>query len=83
MNDKDAPVEPIDTPDPIELAAIEFESPGRFAVHNPAPITPDTAQWEPAPFVLGEHERLERFSQPQQARAHVLALIQLDRKSVV
>ena len=41
MNDKDAPVEPIDTPEAIELAAIEFESPGRFAVHNPAPITPD------------------------------------------
>jgi hypothetical protein len=82
MNDKDAPVEPIDTPEAIELAAIEFESPGRFAVHNPAPITPDTAQWEPAPFVLGEHERLERFSQPQQARAHVLALIQQAQRNL-
>ena len=82
MNDKDAPVEPIDTPDPIELAAIEFESPGRFAVHNPAPITPDAAQWEPAPFILGQHERLERFSQPQQARAHILALIQQAQRSL-
>ena len=82
MNDKDAPVEPIDTPDPIELAAIEFESPGRFAVHNPEPITPDAAQWEPAPFILGQHERLERFSQPQQARAHILALIQQAQRSL-
>ena len=35
MDNQDAPVEPTDTPQPIELAAIEFESPGRFAVHNP------------------------------------------------
>lgn len=64
MDKQNAPVEPIDTPKSSELAAIEFESPGRFAVHNPEPITPDVAQWEPAPFILGQHERLERFSQP-------------------
>ena len=82
MNDKDAPVEPIDTPDSIELAAIEFESPGRFAVHNPQSVTPDAAQWEPAPFILGQHQDLQRFSQPQEARAHVLALIQQAQRSL-
>lgn len=82
MNDKHAPVEPIDTPEAIELAAIEFESPGRFAVHNPEPFTPDAAQWEPAPFILGQHERLERFSQPQEARAHILALIQQAQRNL-
>ena len=82
MNDKDAPVEPIDTPEAIELAAIEFESPGRFAVHNPQSVTPDAAQWEPAPFILGQHQDLQRFSQPQEARAHVLALIQQAQRSL-
>lgn len=82
MNDKDAPVETNDQPEPSELAAIEFESPGRFAVHNPEPVLPDAAQWEPAPFILGEHDRLERFSQPKEARAHVLALIQQAQRSL-
>lgn len=82
MNDKNAPVELIDTPAALELTAIEFESPGRFAVHNPQSVAPDTTPWEPAPFVLGQHERLERFSQPQEARAHVLALIQQAQRSL-
>lgn len=82
MNDKHAPVETFDTPEPSELAAIEFESPGRFAVHNPESVTPDVAQWEPAPFILGQHEHLERFSQPQQARAHILALIQQAQRNL-
>lgn len=82
MNDKDAPVDTIDTPEPIELAAIEFESPGRFAVHNPEPVTPEAMQWEAAPFILGQHEPLERFSQPPEARAHVLALMQQAQRSL-
>ncbi|TXR40743.1 histone acetyltransferase HPA2 [Ectopseudomonas mendocina] len=82
MNEKDAPVELIDTPAALELTAIEFESPGRFAVHNPQSVTPDAAQWEPAPFILGQHQDLQRFSQPQEARAHVLALIQQAQRSL-
>lgn len=82
MNDKDAPVEPIDTPEAPELTAIEFESPGRFTVHNPQPTTADTAQSEPAPFILGQHDPLERFSTPQEARAHALALIQQAQRSL-
>lgn len=82
MNDKDAQVETNENPQPEELAAIEFESPGRFAVHNPEQTTADIPQWEPAPFILGQHERLERFSQPQEARAHVLALLQQAQRSI-
>ena len=82
MNEKDAPVELIDTPAALELTAIEFESPGRFAVHNPQSVTPDAAQWEPAPFILGQYQDLQRFSQPQEARAHVLALIQQAQRSL-
>ena len=82
MNDKDAPVEATDTPAASELIAIDFESPGRFAVHNPEPVSVDAAQWEPAPFILGQHERLERLSKPQQARAHVLALIQQAQRNL-
>jgi hypothetical protein len=82
MNDENAPSEPTDCPEPLELPAIEFQSPGRFAVHNPASPSGDSPQAEPAPFVLGEHEPLERFSQPEQARAHALALLQQAQRSL-
>lgn len=82
MDKHNAPVETIDTPAHNELAAIEFESPGRFAVHNPEAATPDAAQHEAAPFILGQHERLERFNQPQEARAHALALMQQAQRSL-
>jgi len=82
MDDKDAPVEMNDIPQPLELAAIEFESPGRFAVHNPEPQAPDSPQWEPAPFLLGHHRQLERFIQPQHARAHALALLQQAQRTL-
>lgn len=82
MDNQDAPVEPTDTPQPIELAAIEFESPGRFAVHNPQQSAADATPGEPAPFVLGRHTALERFGQPQEARAHVLALLLQARRSL-
>lgn len=82
MDDKNALVETTDTPEPQELPAIEFESPGRFAVHNPEQTVTNSPQWEPAPFQLGHHEQLERFSQPQDARAHVLALLQQAQRSL-
>ena len=82
MDKQNAPFDLNDTPEPNELAAIEFESPGRFAVHNPEPHTPDAAQWTPAPYLLGQHDRLERFSQPQEARAHTLALIQQAQRNL-
>ncbi|WAJ39886.1 histone acetyltransferase HPA2 [Pseudomonas sp. GOM7] len=82
MNDKHVPADTIDTPESMEMAAIEFQSPGRFAVHNPEPVTPEARQWDAAPFILGQHERLERFSQPPEACAHVLALMQQAQRSL-
>ena len=63
-----------------ELPAIEFQSPGRFAVHNPQ-NQPGIASEprEPAPFLLGTHANLERFSRPEQVQAHALALLQQAR----
>lgn len=82
MNDQDVPTDATDSQEPQGLPAIEFQSPGRFAVHNPQPIIADGERAEPAPFVLGEHLPLERFSQPAEARAHALALLQQARRSL-
>jgi len=82
MNDENAPSEQPESLEPIELPAIEFESPGRFTVHNPAGQSSDSPRAEPAPFVLGVHPDLERFSQPEAARAHALALLQQAQRSL-
>ena len=39
----------------LELPAIEFDSPGRFAIHNPAAETTLSTRPEPAPYLLGKH----------------------------
>jgi len=73
---------PIDANEP-ELPAIDFQSPGRFAVHNPDNQPGVTAEpREPAPFVLGSHVDLERFSRPEQAQAHALALLLQARQNL-
>jgi hypothetical protein len=82
MDNKNASSEQPESPEPTELPAIEFQSPGRFSVLNPQPVTPDGPLTEPAPFVLGSHTKLERFSQPELARAHALALIQQSRRTL-
>ncbi|MVW75863.1 DUF7931 domain-containing protein [Pseudomonas xionganensis] len=82
MDEENAPRETTESNQPAELAAIEFESPGRFAVHNPSGLPADIAQAEPAPFALGAHTALERFNQIEQARAHALALLQQARRSL-
>ncbi|KAF1056714.1 MAG: hypothetical protein GAK44_00120 [Pseudomonas delhiensis] len=72
-----------DKPDaPEELPAIEFFSPGRFSIHNPDSEAPEPAAWEPAPFRLGENEAIHRFSEPEAARAHALALMQQAQRSL-
>ena len=64
---------PNDTNEP-DLPAIDFQSPGRFAVHNPPnPPSLSTEPREPAPFLLGSHVELQRFNRPEQAQAHALA----------
>ncbi|BCD88336.1 hypothetical protein PSm6_47430 [Pseudomonas solani] len=65
-----------------ELPAIEFQSPGRFEVHNPVPDLREPAPWEPAPFTLGEHGDLQRFAKPEDARPHALALLQQAQRSL-
>jgi hypothetical protein len=82
MNDENAPPDATESQEPIELPAIEFQSPGRFAVHNPPSQPGDGPRAEPAPFILGAHPHLERFSQPEQARAHALALLQQAQRSL-
>ncbi|CAD5109427.1 DUF7931 domain-containing protein [Zestomonas carbonaria] len=67
---------------PEDLPAIEFQSPGRFVVHNPPALPREPERWEPAPFRLGAHAPLERFSHPDAARAHVLALLQQAQRSL-
>lgn len=78
MHDVNAPE---DEPDSI-LPAIEFQSPGRFSVHNPSTTTRPDDSDEPAPFRLGAHSAVERFEHPDQARAHALALCQQARRSL-
>lgn len=82
MHDENAPSEPTDNVESLELPDIEFRSPGRFTVHNPAGKSPDNPSIEPAAFILGEHATLERFSQPAEARAHALALLQQAQRSL-
>ncbi len=66
-----------------DLPAIEFDSPGRFDIHNPetGPASP-AAAWEAAPFVLGEHDAPQRFASLEQARAHALALLEQARRTL-
>nr|WP_312230188.1 histone acetyltransferase HPA2 [Pseudomonas sp.] len=67
---------------PADLEPIEFESPGRFTLHNPDSPLPPPAAWEPAPFLLGGEQALQRFSLPEQARSHALALMQQARRTL-
>lgn len=67
---------------PDELPEIEFQSPGRFNVHNPESDLPAPPTWEPAPFQLGAHSQLERFDEHDGARAHALALMQQATRSL-
>ncbi len=79
MNEANAPY---DDNEP-ELPDIDFQSPGRFAVHNPQNQPDITSEpGKPAPFLLGEHTKLERFDHPEQAQAHALALLQQARSAL-
>jgi hypothetical protein len=79
---QDAPSDATESNEPAALPAIEFQSLGRFAVHNPGPASAESRLAEPAPFILGEHLALERFDQPQAARAHALAMLQQAQRSL-
>lgn len=68
--------------EPSELPAIEFQSPGRFEVHNPLPELPDAERWEPAPFLLNQTDELQAFRKAEEARRHALALTQQVRRNL-
>lgn len=67
---------------PVELPDIEFQSPGRFAVHNPPSEALPPGALEPAPFRLGEGDQFHRFNKPEDARAHALALMQQAQRTL-
>ncbi|WP_407681476.1 DUF7931 domain-containing protein [Pseudomonas mangrovi] len=64
------------------LPEIEFESPGRFAIHNPPSEVVSADEPIAAPFRLGEPTPLQRFSLATDASAHALALLQQARRSL-
>ncbi|WP_312904814.1 DUF7931 domain-containing protein [Stutzerimonas nitrititolerans] len=75
---RDAPNDPDAS---AELPAIEFDSPGRFSVHNPdtnAPATESRVVISPTT----QDRVLQRFSSPEEARAHALALLHQANRSL-
>ncbi|MNO56683.1 hypothetical protein D3C76_472010 [compost metagenome] len=64
------------------LAEIEFQSPGRFAVHNPESELPAPQPWEPAAIVLGSDDTVQPFDHPDSARSHALSLMQQARRTL-
>lgn len=75
MIDEDSPSSDATEGADSELPAIEFVSPGTFAVHNPPAVQAEPARREPAPFSLGGERQLQHFTTPEQAQAHALALL--------
>ncbi len=75
-----------ETPDNPEndadLPAIEFDSPGRFVIHNPGPAQTEGEIWEPAPCQLGVTSELQPFGDLRELRMHVVAQLQQARRSV-
>lgn len=69
-------------PTETDLPDIEFQSPGRFPIANPAAPALPAADCQPAPFQLGVEPALQRFELPDEARAHALALISQARRSL-
>ncbi|HEY8330086.1 MAG TPA: histone acetyltransferase HPA2 [Pseudomonas sp.] len=69
--------------DASELPAVEFRSPGRFAIHNPPAATrEDAGHLEPAPFLLGAHAPVETCTAREQLRSHALALLGQARRDL-
>lgn len=66
----------------IPLPEIEFQSPGRFAIHNPPSEAVSTDEPVAAPFRLGEPTPLQRFSLASEACGHALALLQQASRSL-
>lgn len=67
---------PNDSNTSAELPAIEFDSPGRFSVRNPQLASPAE---EPARL---QDRLVQRFTSPEAARVHALALLARAQRSV-
>ncbi len=65
-----------------ELSPIEFASPGRFAIHNPAPEQVPATDRQAAAHVLGEEQTTQRFSKASELHPHALALLQQAQHSL-
>lgn len=65
-----------------ELDIIEFQSPGRFMIENPAALTTTSEPWLPASCVLGGTNAAQSFDDINDARAHALAMIGQARRSL-
>lgn len=82
MNDENAPPAEPQSDASATLPAIEFASPGRFSVLNPASTTGAPSPLLAAPFRLGHDTHLQAFSTPTDARSHALALLQQAQRSL-
>ncbi len=67
---------------PVELSAIEFESPGRFRLENPSALPASPEQWNTAPLTQGGAPTVQAFSGMSEARQHTLAMIEQARRSL-
>lgn len=66
-----------------ELPALDFRSPGRFAIRNPPVDGRESAcPLEPAPFALGQPSAVQHVDSPALLRSHALALIQQTRRAL-
>jgi len=61
---------------------IEFQSPGRFQIGNPAAQPALQQEWQAAPFTLGVSTTVQAFDDMGEARKHALALIEQVRRSL-
>lgn len=68
--------------DDLTLPAIDFASPGRFRICNPEKPEPSEQSWQPAAQRIGEPGPVLHFNQPDELRAHLLALLQQARRQI-
>ena len=61
---------------------IEFQSPGRFQIDNPAATPTPLPEWSAAPFSLGVDTAIQPFHDMTEAREHALSLIEQVRRNL-
>ncbi|MEL7559719.1 histone acetyltransferase HPA2 [Stutzerimonas chloritidismutans] len=61
---------------------IEFQSPGRFQIDNPAARPTPLQEWSAAPFSLDVDTTIQPFHDMTEAREHALSLIEQVRRNL-